>query len=256
MALTLPRFIWGFSVTSSNNRLDFKDAGTTYAATLSVGDYLPTEFAAEVQRAMRAATGNSNQTCTFSFTTRKFTLAGTAVFQLLFGTGTNAASDCNGLLGFAASDETGAATYTSDDAIGSGSSTAYTWAPADPVSTVTPGTAATDGTTATLTGRAPFVVSNRSDGGKRENIYFSTDKVYAFQFKWVTTGAEQTSMESFLDWVERGRRFNMQPDATSTNALRLVVIDPNGMARSAFSWFTRQEIDYPELVCVESLSRT
>jgi len=256
MAFTLPRFTWGWAATASTNRLDFKDNNITFAATLTNGEYLPAEFASEVQRAMRLAnTDNQANTCTYSFTTRKFTLTGTSIFQLLLGTGANAASDCNGLLGFAASDETGATTYTSDDAVGSGSSTAFTWAPVDPIAITTPVSAAADGTTATLLGRVPVVSVNRADGGRREYIYYSTDKMYSFQIRYVSTGAEQTSAESLMDWLERGRRFNLQPDATSTNALRLVVADPSAMQRSGFTWFTRAEIDYPEIVCVQSLAR-
>ena len=131
MAITLPRFLYGWRVTTSTNKLDFIRDGVTEAATLSLGVYTPAEFAAEVQRAMRAETGTTDIDVSFSFSTLKFTVAidSPGNLSLLFGTGTNAASDCNGLLGFAASDETtdgsnDGDSYASDDAVGSGSPTA------------------------------------------------------------------------------------------------------------------------------------
>src|SRR5690349_22720433 len=99
------KWTYGASVTTSNNRLDFKaGAAGTVAATLGLGFYTLGQLAAEVQRAMRAV-GVGNETCTYNFTggsAGKFTLTGNATFELLFGTGANAGSDCNGILGFTA----------------------------------------------------------------------------------------------------------------------------------------------------------
>ena len=253
MAVTTGRWLWGWRVTTSNNKLDFVDAGTTYAATLRLGDYTAAQFAAEVQRAMRAITGNSNQTCAFSFSTRKFTLTGTSVFQLLFATGANAASDCNGLLGFAAADETGATSYTSDDAVGAGSSTASTWAPVDPAVTNSPVTAAADGSAAALLQRHARVVQHETDGGLRETVWLSTDKLFRITYSMLSA-AEQTNFELLLDWLETGAPANFQPSDASTNAIRLVLVP--GDIQNQFSWPTRAEATYPELVLVEQLART
>lgn len=263
MSLTYPRLMWGWAVTTSTNKLDFVDNGTTYAATLRLGNYEPAEFAAEVQRAMRDAnTNNDNNTCTFSYSTQKFTLTGTSTFSLLFDSGANRASSCGNLLGFTigdgvgtGDDETGATTYTSEAVVGTSPSTAKLWDPADPVANTTPVSAAADGTTATLLQRDAKVIQNRADGGKRETIYFSTDKMLRLHFRWITSGTEQTNMEAFLDWILQGRRFSYQPDKTSTNALRLLLVEPYNMA-NVFSWQTRDEIDWPEMTFVEALSRT
>mgnify|MGYP001617392566 CR=1 FL=1 len=253
MAVTTGRWIWGWRVTTSVNKLDFVDAGTTYVATLRLGDYTAAQFAAEVQRAMRAITGNSNQTCTFSFSTRKFTLAGTSVFQLLFATGANAATDCNALLGFAATDETGATSYTSDDAVGSGSSTMSTWAPTDPAVSNSPVTAAADGTTAALLQRHARAVQHETDGGLRETVWFSTDKVFRIEYRMLSA-SEQTNFEALMNWLETGAPANFQPSDASTNALRLVLVPSD--IQNQFSWTTRTEATYPELVLVEQLART
>lgn len=260
MALRYPRFMWGWSVGPSNNKLVFKDAdgagGGQFTATLFAGDYLPTEFADEVQRAMREAnTHNQLNTCAFDFATRTFELGGTSLFQLLFLAQPNS---CNTLLGFDATDQTGATTYTGS-AVGISPSTMNAWVPAEPVAEESPVRAQGDGTAAKLLQRSSKVLQNRSDGGLYENIWLSTDKLIRLRFRWLSdTGApnsEQDKMESLLDWVERGRRVNYQPDKDAEPALRLMLLNP-GESQNAFSWPGRPETDYPELVFVEQLSRT
>ena len=259
MALTYSRFMYGWEVfttgASQNNKLDFVDNGTTYVATLDEGVYTPAEYAAEVQLQMRAITGNSNQTCTFSFSTYKFTLGGTATFSLLWNSGANSSETCAGLLGFDESaDDTGATSYTSDGAVGATHSDMSAWTMAEPnVPGTAPVTAAADGSAAALLERQVRAFQNRTDGNKVETVYISTTKLVQIGFR-ALTASEQTNMEALLDWVEQGRRFNWQPDSTSTNALRLVMNDPRQVTPT-FTWATRVETDYGILAFIEQLSR-
>ena len=105
-----------FFISNTTNKLDFKEAGTTRVATLTVSYYTATDLATEVARAMNAAVSASYAaiTCTYNAGTDKFTLSGTSVFQLLWGTGANVAIDCNERLGFLAVDSTAATSYTSN----------------------------------------------------------------------------------------------------------------------------------------------
>lgn len=260
MALTYSRFLYGWETfatgASQNNILDFVDNGTTYAATIPEGVYTPAEFAAEVQSQMRSETGNSNQTCTFSFSTQKFTLGGTATFQLLWSSGANATETCAGLLGFDESaDDTGATSYTSDSAVGDTHSDMSIWTMAEPnVPGTAPVTAAADGSAASLLERQIRAFQNRTDGMKVETVYIDTAKAVQIGFRALTS-AEQTNMEAFLDWIQEGKRFNWQPDKDSTNALRLVMIDPRQITPQ-FTWQTRSEVDYGVLGFIEQLSRT
>lgn len=243
--------MWGWRVTTSTNKLDFVDGGTTFEATLRLGVYCAAEFAAEVQRAMRAAnTGNQNNTCNFDFATRKFTATGTATFSLLW-TGANT---CAGLLGFDESaDDTGFASYESDGEVGATHSDAFAWVPSDPVHATTPVEAQEDGTAAKYLQRAVQTVQNRADGGKRETIHFSTDKLIRLQLRYLA-GTDRDSAEDFLDWIEKGRRFNYQPDKDADKALRLALVNPGELA-IVFTWMARDEHDLPELTFVEQLTR-
>ena len=250
MALTFPQISYNLEVTAgTNDKIDFKDAGTTYAATLTPNVYTPGALAPEVQRAMRAATGNSNQTATFSFTTLKFTLSGTSIFELLWGTGANAATDCNGLLGFAATNETAATSYSSDAALGTSPSTGTLWTFADPVTWNSPVTAAADGAAAALLRREVIASQHKTDGGSVESVYITTFKKLLVRFQHLT-GAEATKMESFLDWAVKGNPFAYQPDKDSANALRCVLEIPRGID-DVYEWITRPEVSYGELTFVE-----
>lgn len=261
MALTYSRFMYGFEIFSSgasqNNKLDFVDNGTTYAATINAGVYTPAELAAEVQSQMRTAnTGNNNNTCTFSFSTQKFTIGGTATFSLLWNSGANAGSDISGMLGFDESaDDTAATSYTSDSAVGGTHSEASSWTMAEPNHpSNSPVTAEADGTTATRLSRDVRAFQNRSDGGKIETVYVDTLKLVQIGFNQLST-SEVANFEGLIAWAEQGKRFTWQPDSTSTNALRLVMNDPRQI-NSQFTWPTRDEVDFGTLSFIEQLSRT
>ena len=158
MAITLPRMSWGWAVTASTKDLPF-DRGGDKDADLNEGDYTPTEFATEVARAMNAADAGQAYTCVYDISAMTFTLDnGATAFALEFSR--DAATNCAGLLGFADSDTASSAAGHTGSATGAGSSTAFTWAPTDPVATTTPVTAATDGTTATLLQRRVRAAQN------------------------------------------------------------------------------------------------
>lgn len=258
MALTYSKFFWGWEVfdggTSQNNKLDFYiSPGPVATATLNAGVYTAKEFATEVQRAIRVATGTTNQTCAFDFGTGQFTLTNNVVWELRFGTGPNAAVDCNGLLGFAASDTPSQVQHVG---VPAGStlptSTAFSWTMAEPNSRNTPVTPAAAGTGAALLQRRVRAIQNVSDGGKVETIHIHTMKKVMIGFR-ALSASEQVKMESLLDWIVTGKRFTWQPDSASPNALYLVMGNPAEI-NNDFTWLTRSETDYGDLTFFEQLT--
>jgi len=253
-----PRLTWGWEVNSTNYQLPF-DRGGNKDASLRYGVYTAAEFATEVARAMNAADAGQTYTCTYSFTTRKFTIANGAAFILEFSR--NAATNAAGLLGFNDADTASAVSHASTDTVGNTGANpyfynagVYSWAPSDPVHMTTPVSANADGTAASRLQRVVNAVQTRFDSGKVETIYYSTTKEIELHFRWLSA-AEFDNFELFLNWIERGRRFNYQPDATSTNALRLVLKDP-GQIQAAHEWLARPEISPPPLRFIEQVSRT
>ncbi len=105
-----------FEITALNNSLVFREAvGVDLTATIAVGTYAtPSLLAAALKTALEAA-GVATYTPSFSTTTGKWTIlsdlgGGATVFQPRFATSTAIAA----VLGFDATNLTGAATYTGD----------------------------------------------------------------------------------------------------------------------------------------------
>jgi len=107
------------NITASDIYIDWTDDQGTFAATVTAKVYKdPKELAEALQTAMNAQT-TETITVTYSDSTGKFTIAATgAVFSLLWNTGGNTANTIGDKIGFTVSaDDTGALTYTSDNAI-------------------------------------------------------------------------------------------------------------------------------------------
>lgn len=98
---TLSKFYYGHKITVLNRSLDFKESagGTELKATLLVGDYTPTEFAAEVARALNVA-GSQTYTVVFNRTTRKIQITAANPFWLLAASGSRVGTGVWPLLGF------------------------------------------------------------------------------------------------------------------------------------------------------------
>ena len=109
--------------TRHNHYINFVANSVTYAATVAAGIYSGEELAEAVQTALNAQiVGSDPFTVTYAYNAsigqggHVFTIAygGAGNFQLLFSTGLNAANDPNILMGYTATNHTGAVTYTSD----------------------------------------------------------------------------------------------------------------------------------------------
>lgn len=108
------------TITASTSYIDFTDDTGTFAAQLTQKVYNnPHDLAREVEAKMNDVAGDVI-TVTYSNTTGKYTIAsdGGSTFSLLWNSGGNTANTAATKLGFsAAADDTGAFTYTSDNAL-------------------------------------------------------------------------------------------------------------------------------------------
>lgn len=109
-------------IDSTNNKIQFQEAaGTTLTATLTSGNYSPSELATEIQTQLNATGGTPAYTISYSAVTRKFTLAsdraGGAVF-ILVGTGDQSKFSAHKTIGFDDENTTNAASVTSTYALG------------------------------------------------------------------------------------------------------------------------------------------
>lgn len=108
------------NITSSTRYFDFTDDAGTFAAVVPTGYYKdPIDLAAALEAAIAATATTETITVAYSSTTGKFTIATatSAVLSLLWNTGANTANTIGSKIGFStAADDTGAITYTSDNA--------------------------------------------------------------------------------------------------------------------------------------------
>lgn len=104
-----------FVIDATNNKINFVEVslGPELTATLTPGTYSVAALAAEIKTQLEAASANARTyTVSQSGVTGKWTIAGQVYLDLLFSTGTNSAISPRNVLGFGASDFTGAITYT------------------------------------------------------------------------------------------------------------------------------------------------
>jgi hypothetical protein len=104
-----------FVVTANNKYIDFDEGGAELTATLTVGSYNGASLATEIKTQLDVA-GDLTYTVTYSESTAKFTIAASGNFTLRWFNGTHKATDISDLCGYSdAANDTGAATYTSDN---------------------------------------------------------------------------------------------------------------------------------------------
>lgn len=107
------------TISSANEDIDFNEGGSSLAAVVPSGTYKdPHELAAAIETAMDAV-ATADITVTYSDSTGKYTIASDGVtFELEWNTGASTGTSIGTTLGFAvAADDTGATSYTSDNAI-------------------------------------------------------------------------------------------------------------------------------------------
>jgi flagellar hook-associated protein 3 FlgL len=111
------------TIDSTNQNLDFKEnGGAELTATIPAGTYTGSDLAQLVQNAMDTASAKGGIGATYHVSydtdTKKFSIddGGGANFQLLWNSGTHKDTNIGAEMGFNVSDESGANTYTSDNA--------------------------------------------------------------------------------------------------------------------------------------------
>jgi len=99
-----------------NDHIDLAEGAGELPATLTPGNYNGLTLAAEIKTQLDVA-GALTYTVTYDETIGKFTIAASGNFELLWHSGTHNTEGQGVLLGFAHTDLSGAATYTSDTAV-------------------------------------------------------------------------------------------------------------------------------------------
>jgi hypothetical protein len=207
---------YGIEVTANNRSIDFKTTamGPERQATLKVGLYSIASFGNELKRAMTLA--DPNYVYTFSVdrtisggtSNRVIIGANSPIFSLLFGTGTRNASSAASLMGYSATDKTGALSYQSQGAMGS------IFLPTYPPQDFQPLGSIYDSKRSV----------NDSTSGRIETVSFTAFRNFEMRFKWILEGSsEYTSFNQFHIWLLRGGPVEFIPDITDPSGLSVGV---------------------------------
>lgn len=228
MALTAKSlFLYGFEITKNNSSLDFRSTllGAERFATLRVGFYSLTDLLLEVKRALEAAdpahiyTATANRTLVGGTQNRVTILTNGTYLDILFGTGTRVASSVGPLLGYPATNQTGATTYTG---------------------TTTAGTALiTEKEVFNYIGpelsRSIFGAVNVSASGLKEAVVWNIQKFFEFNVKHEPEAKAKTEWTNFLTWAIQQKPLEFTPMITSPSTfmnctLEKTSADGKGMA--------------------------
>lgn len=214
MALTAKStFLYGYTVTTDNRNLDFRSVALEPArqAVLNLGYYSLSGLLREVVRAITEV----DPTVAYTATADRTLLAGLAnrititstsgtLFQLLFATGPNAATSCASLLGFLASDYTGALTYT-----GSNSTGTYVVPNANDTGIF--------GYNFVRPSFQPKVTGslNIAASGEKEEVIFNIQNFWNVEFKHISTSEAVNSWVDLITWMIQARPLEFTPEVSS-----------------------------------------
>lgn len=221
-------FLYGYQVTEINRSLDFRAAsgGPVIMATLTIGYYSLSSLLTEIARAMQAVDSLNRYTGTVDRTysggtENRVTISTTGTYlDLLFSSGPRVASSCAPLIGFNATDYTGATSYSGSSSSGT---TLLTSADFPGYSYTSPNLL-----------KANSGVRNLSSSGKPEAVVFSEQRFWELGFKYIEEDLAESAWSDFLSWCCKQRRIEFTPDVLNptvfyNGTLESTDEDANGM---------------------------
>lgn len=232
MAITTnPIFYFIGPVTTTNFQLDFVEPNISAAeltADLNAGSRSHTELAEEVERALNAA-GQQTYTVTFDRDTRIYTIASDDTIELLASSGTNVGTSAYSLLGYDATDLTGASSYAAQNAAGS------QYEPLFPLQTFR-------GFEDIKEGILPSI--NESASGEIEVITYGERQFMEFNITFITNEtwskssivrSSATAIEdarTFLDFLITKSNLEFMKDSTDRNTFDTILLERTRQSRT------------------------
>ena len=189
------KFYYGWQITTTNRYIDFNDGAGIKTAILKVGYYSSNDLIIEIKKQMDALS-TLNFAVVFDRIARQFTISSTVSFSLLFATGPYFAQSTSALLGYTASNKTGASSYLAENVSGFEYSTQFYIQSYKDTST---NRRAIDGTV------------NKSASGVTEVIKFGTERLMEGEFLFITNITQESisiirtnnqGREDFIQFIE------------------------------------------------------
>ena len=218
MALTgYSLFLYNYTITANNRYITFNIGGSNLTATLTIGFYSLTSLLIEIESALSTADLTSTYTVTANRaiaggTQNRVTIASSAAtFNILFFTGNP--SNPATLLGFAATDQTGATSYTGSSSSGTvllANQYGYSYLPPAYM-------------------QKNFGSVNVSASGLKEAIVFQLQNFIQVQFKIIPDATAMSQWSPLITWMIQQQQFDFTPSVSTPNTFYPVTLeDPNG----------------------------
>lgn len=217
---TFSKFYFGYEITDENQFLDFGEGAGELTAEIAVGFYTFTTFLDAIEDALNVA-GALTYTVTGNRTTRVITIAASGTFQLKASTGTHTGNAPWTLMGFSATDRTGAATYAGQSASG------YSYSPQfilqDHVST-------------SHWKKASSASVNKTANGRVEIVKFGDEQFMQCNIKYVTNITQDgtvihtnssgvSNLVTFMDWLIEKGPVEYMADANTVNTFENLMLE-------------------------------
>ena len=210
-------FLYGYTVSDSNKYLNFRAAsgGSELTAELGLGYYSLTDLMSEISTQMEAIdslhqyTVSADRSYNGGLENRVTIQTSGTYLDLLFSSGTNASESCRSLIGFPATDQTGATGYTGTTTTGTYLEPAYVGYNYIPN---------------TMMKKTQGSV-NISGWGLKEVITFSQNQFFEVEFKYEPEAEVKTLWQDLFDWMSQGRSIEFTPSISSPNTIINCTLD-------------------------------
>lgn len=240
------QFLFGLQITTANRYINFKisGGGTQLTAIIPLGYYTLLTLLGAIKTAMQLVdTAN-----TYTLTADRTLSAGTqnrvtistngAFLSLLFATGANAPGTPAILLGFTATDKTGAATYTGTSSAG----------------TILISTDAGFNYLSEDRDKKTLGSLNLSANGLKETVVFQIQRFFQAEYKYEPS-TNLTLWSLFLLWAIQQRPFDFTPEISSPTVFYPVTLDKTAQDGSGMAYNLTEMIpDFPFLYMTGALT--
>lgn len=211
-------FLYGISIDSTNNKLDFKKVAgpTVLTATITPGSYSLTSLAIAIAAALNAADNLNVYYCTVDRTVggglqNRVTIGTTtgSYFALMFASGPNNAVSISTVIGFAQLDFTGALFYQGSASAGTLMQTTYPG-----YNYLSPDFS-----------QKIFGSVNVSTSGIKEAIVFAIQRFITVEFKYEPGSKVVSEWTPMMTWLIEQRPFDFTPEVSAPSVVYSVTLE-------------------------------
>jgi len=231
-------FLWGLEVRADNQNLPFKavSGGPQLNGVLRVGYYSLTSLLLEIKAALQAAdpahtyTVTANRTFNAN-TENRITISTSGIYlDLLFATGTTAASSCRDLISFGIFDFTGNTTYTNGATSGDSLVTDWYGKNYQPPEVY----------------KKNFGTVNVSTSGLKEAITWTVQRFIEVTYEFEPQAKVLVDWQAWIDWAIQQKPYDFTPEVSSPTVVYDVTLEKSSEDGKGLGFRMKEQVPkYP-----------